>query len=214
MSTAAHLPPLLANIAPLLDRYGYLAIGGLLLLENIGIPVVPGESALIAGAIYAGVPGPRHLNVVVVGAVAVLACFLGSGIGYAIGYFGGRRLVERYGRYVFVKPHHLDRAERAVSRHGGAVVVAARFIVGLRELNGIIAGVTGMRWPRFATYNAAGAVAWVTVWLTAGYAAGDNITGIYGAITRYALYVVAVVVVAGAALIARAMLRRRAGTGG
>jgi membrane protein DedA with SNARE-associated domain len=191
------LPGFLQPVAGPLDHYGYWAIALLLLLENIGVPVVPGEFALIAGAIFAGT-GRAGLNVAVVGVIAVICCFVGAEIGYAIGRFGGRALVLRYGRYVGVREHHLDRAEAAVTRYGGALVVIARFIVGLRELNGIIAGVTAMEWRRFAFYNALGAVAWVAVWVSAGYFAGDHINAIYRDTTRYSAYVLA----AGAVLLA------------
>jgi membrane protein DedA with SNARE-associated domain len=204
MST--QLPGFLAGLAPILDHYGYWAIGGLLLLENIGIPVVPGEFSLIAGAIYAGA---GKLNVVGVGIVALIASFAGAEIGYTIGRFGGRTLVLRYGKYVFVKHHHLERAEQTVSKYGGAVVVIARFIVGLRELNGLIAGITGMHWVRFAIYNAIGAVAWVAAWVSAGYLAGDHIETIYHDVQRYSLIVLILLVVAVAGVIVRTVLRRR-----
>jgi membrane protein DedA with SNARE-associated domain len=204
--SASPLPGFLAGLAPVLDHYGYWAIAMLLLLENIGVPVVPGELALIAGAIYAG---SGRLDAVAVGAVAVAACFVGAEIGYFIGLFGGRTLVVRYGRYVLIREHHLDRAERFVSRYGGAVVIVARFVVGLRELNGIIAGVTDMRWGRFASYNAAGAVAWVTWWVSAGYLAGDHIETIYRDAERDSSFLLAALVIVAAALIVRAVRRRR-----
>lgn len=204
----APLPGFLQSVAGPLDHYGYWAIALLLLLENIGVPVVPGEFALIAGAIFAGT-GRAGLNVVGVGVVAVACAFAGAMIGYGIGRFGGRALVLRYGKYVLVREHHLDRAEAAVSRYGGAVVVIARFIVGLREFNGIIAGATGMAWKRFAFYNAAGAVAWVAVWVSLGYLAGDHIAAIYSDVSRYALYVLIALAVVLAAYIAFRLWRRR-----
>ena len=202
------LPGFLQPVAGPLDHYGYWAIALLLLLENIGVPVVPGEFALIAGAIFAGT-GRAGLNVEVVGVIAVLCCFAGAEIGYAIGRFGGRALVLRYGRYAFVREHHLDRAEAAVTKYGGALVVIARFIVGLREFNGIIAGVTGMQARRFAVYNGFGAAAWVAVWVSAGYLAGDHINAIYRDATRYSAYVLAAVVVVLAAYITRRVPNRR-----
>jgi membrane protein DedA with SNARE-associated domain len=202
------LPGFLQSVAGPLDHYGYWAIALLLLLENIGVPVVPGEFALIAGATFAGT-GRAGMNVVLVGAVAVACCFAGAEIGYCIGRFGGRALVLRYGKYVLVREHHLDRAEAAVTRYGGAIVVIARFIIGLRELNGIIAGVTGMPARRFAFYNAIGAVAWVALWVSLGDVAGDHIAGIYNDISRYSLYVLVALVVLLAAYIAFWLLRRR-----
>jgi membrane protein DedA with SNARE-associated domain len=201
------LPPFLAVVAGPLDHYGVWAVGLLVLLENIGVPVIPGELALIAGAIYAGT---GQLNVVAVGVTAVVAAFAGAGIGYAIGRLGGRALVLRYGKYVFIREHHLDRAERAVDRYGGVIVVVARYIVGLRELNGIISGVTGMRPVTFGTFNAIGALAWVATWLTIGYVAGDHIETIYSDITRYALYALIALAVLLAAWIARRVRRAKA----
>jgi membrane protein DedA with SNARE-associated domain len=202
------LPGFLQPVAGPIDHYGYWAIALLLLLENIGVPVVPGELALIAGAIFAGT-GRAGLNVTVLGVIAVICCFVGAEIGYAIGRFGGRTLILRYGRYAFVREHHLDRAEAAVARYGGVLVVIARFIVGLRELNGIIAGVTGMEWRRFAAYNGVGAVVWVTVWVSAGYLAGDHINAIYRDTTRYSAYVLAAVVVLLAAYVGWRVRNRR-----
>ena len=211
-SGAAPLPGFLNSLAGPLDHYGYWAIALLLLLENIGVPVVPGELAMIAGAIFAGT-GRAGLNVVVVGIVALVASVAGATIGYLIGRFAGRELVLRYGRYVGIKPHHLDRAEAIVDRYGGVVVVIARFIVGLREANGIIAGITEMRWLTFAMYNAIGACAWVATWVTIGDVAGDHIDTIYTDINRFSLYVLVVLVVLLAAYIAWRVVRRRRGGG-
>ncbi len=203
------LPSFLQPVAGPIDHYGYWAIALLLLLENIGVPVVPGEFALIAGAIFAGT-GRAGLNVAVVGVIAVICCFAGAEIGYGIGRFGGRAVVLRYGRYVFVREHHLDRAEAAVTKYGGMLVVIARFIVGLREFNGIIAGATGMQGRRFLVYNGLGAAVWVGVWVNAGYLAGDHINTIYRDATRYSAYVLAAVVAALAAYVSwRVWSRRR-----
>jgi len=189
----APLPGFLNSLTGPLDHYGYWAIALLLLLENMGVPVVPGEFA-------------------VVGIVAVIASFAGAEIGYVIGRYAGRELVLRYGKYVFIKPHHLDRAETIVDRYGGIVVVIARFIVGLREAIGIIAGITEMRWLTFTIYNAIGACAWVATWVTIGDLAGDHIDAIYADINRYSLYLFIVLAVLLAGYIAWRVLRRPRGT--
>jgi membrane protein DedA with SNARE-associated domain len=88
-SGAAPLPGFLNSLAGPLDHYGYGAIALLLLLENIGVPVVPGELALIGGAIFAGT-GRAGLNVVLVGVVAVVVTIAGAEIGYLIGKYAGR----------------------------------------------------------------------------------------------------------------------------
>ena len=209
LASGTPLPGFLHPVAGLLDHYGYAAIALLLLLENIGVPVVPGELSMIAGAIFAGT-GRAGLNVVAVGVIAVVVSFAGAEIGYAIGRLGGRAVVLRFGRYAFVREHHLDRAEAAVAKYGGPIVVIARFIVGLRELNGIIAGVSGMHWLRFMVYNAVGAVTWVGVWVSVGYLAGNHIEAIYKDVTRYSVYLlIALVVVLAAYLLSRLSRRKK-----
>jgi membrane protein DedA with SNARE-associated domain len=195
----------LGDLAPLLDQYGYLAVAGLIMLEDFGVPA-PGETVLIAAAIYAGA---GHLNIIAVVLIAVVAAVVGDNIGYAIGHFGGRRLVLRFGRYIFLTPKRLDAAERFFARHGGKVVTIARFVEGLRQANGLIAGIAGMPWRRFLAFNTLGAVLWVAVWAGLGYLAGSHITAIYEQIQRYQIYAFIALGVALAALIFRHLLRRR-----
>ena len=209
----APLPGFLNALTGPLDHYGYWAIALLLLLENIGVPVVPGEFAMISGAIFAGT-GRAGLNIVVVAVVAFVASVIGAEIGYLVGRFAGRELILHYGKYIMIKPHHLDRAEAIVDRYGGIVVVIARFIVGLREAIGIIAGITQMRWLTFTIFNVIGAAIWVGTWVTIGDVAGDHIDTVYADINRYSLYVFSALVVAVAAYIAwRVIRRRRRGSG-
>ena len=206
----APLPGFLNSLAGPIDHYGYWAVALLLLLENIGVPVVPGEFAMIVGAIFAAT-GRAGLNIVAVGIVALAASFAGAEIGYLIGRFAGRELILHYGKYAFLKEHHLDRAQGIVDRYGGVVVIIARFIVGLREANGIIAGITQMRWLTFTIYNAIGACAWVGTWVSVGYVAGDHINTIYKVVNRVAIYLlVAVAVLVVGYLIWRLIRRRRA----
>jgi membrane protein DedA with SNARE-associated domain len=205
MNGSQPLPGLLAHLAPVLDHYGYLAVGGFITLEDFGVPV-PGETILIAAAVYAGA---GRLSIVAVGLVAVLGAMVGDNIGYAVGFFGGRALVLRFGRYVGLTSARLDKAEGFFGRYGGAIVAGARFIEGLRQVNGIVAGTSRMPWLRFAAFNALGAALWVGLWASAGYLAGGDITAIYNAVSRYSLYLLIALVLAAAALIIRAAVRRK-----
>jgi membrane protein DedA with SNARE-associated domain len=199
------MPGFLSALSGPLNHYGYWAILALVLLEDFGIPV-PGETVLIAAAIYAG---HRELNVVAVGLVAFAAAVTGDNIGFVIGHFGGRALALRWGRYIFLTGDRLDRAESFFNRHGGKIIVVARFIEGLRQTNGIIAGISGMHWLRFVVFNAIGAALWVGTWVSLGYLAGDHIGTIYGYITRYSYYALIAAVVLLAAYIIRRVLRHR-----
>ncbi len=199
------LPGFLDALAPVLNHWGYLAVGALVMLEDFGIPV-PGETVLIAAAVYAGA---GQLNIFVVIAVAVVAAVIGDSIGYVIGRFGGRRLVLRYGKYVFITPERLDKAEGFFKRHGGKIVTIARFIEGLRQANGIIAGITEMRWIRFFAFNLLGAVLWVCTWAGLGYLAGTHITEIWDTIGRYQPIVYTVLGVLVLAFLVWQILRHR-----
>ncbi|MGW7006362.1 DedA family protein [Streptomyces sp. NPDC054933] len=199
------LPGVLGDLAPLLDHWGYLAVGGLVFLEDFGIPV-PGETLLIAAAVYAGA---GRLNIFAVAVIAFLAAVCGDNIGYAIGRFGGHRLVTRYGRYVLLTPERVAKAEAFFDRHGGKVVTVARFIEGLRQANGIIAGLAEMPWLRFLAFNALGAALWVGTWVAIGDLAGQHLDTVYPAIQRYELYLLAAIAVLILALVIRRLHRRR-----
>ncbi|HWD68835.1 MAG TPA: DedA family protein [Solirubrobacteraceae bacterium] len=177
------LPGVLHSLQPTLNHYGYLAVAGFVMLEDFGVPV-PGETVLILGAVYAGT---GRLSIVLVALLGFLAAVVGDNIGFAIGHFGGRRLIERFGRYVLLTPERLDKAEGFFERRGASIIIIARFVEGLRQANGIVAGSTGMHWARFLAFNAIGAALWVGVWTAVGYFSGNHITSIYNTATHYSL---------------------------
>jgi membrane protein DedA with SNARE-associated domain len=204
--TDTQLPGVFGDVQPLLVHYGYLGVGGMLFLEDFGVPV-PGEIMLIAAAVFAGA---GQMNIAVVFVVAVLAAVIGDNIGFIVGHFGGRPLAERFGRYVFLTPERLDRTANYFNAHGGKVVTIARFIDGLRQINGLLAGIAGMHWLKFLGYNALGAVLWVGTWCALGYLAGENIVEIYDTFERYKWYVIGALAVVIAIVITRRVRRGRA----
>ena len=177
------LPGVFHHFEGTLHHWGYLAVGLFLFLEDFGVPL-PGETMLIAASLYAGA---GHLNVWLVGLVGFAAAVLGDNVGYLIGRRGGRRLIERFGKYVFVTPARLDRAEAFFEKHGGKVVTVARFIEGLRQLNGVIAGTVEMPWRRFLFFNVIGAGLWVATWTSLGYLAGNHVETISRDFTYFAI---------------------------
>ena len=204
-SSPPPLPGFLNALAGPLDHFGYWAVLLFVMLEDFGIPL-PGETVLIAASVYAGA---GRLNVVAVGLIGFVAAVVGDNIGFAIGHYGGRALVLRWGRYVRLTEERLDRAEAFFNHHGAWIITVARFIEGLRQANGLIAGTTGMRWPRFLVFNALGAALWVGTWVSLGYLAGSHIGTIYHYITQYSFYVLIALAVLLAGYLARRVLRRR-----
>jgi membrane protein DedA with SNARE-associated domain len=204
--SAPELPGFLQSLAPTLDRHGYLAVGTLVLLEDFGVPV-PGETVLIAAAVYAGA---GRLNIVVVALIALAAAVLGDNIGYLIGRLGGRPLVERYGRYIMLTSERIEKATAFFERQGPKIVTIARFIEGLRQANGIISGMGEMPWRTFLAFNALGAAIWVGLWCAVGDLAGNHIDAIYRGVTQYLSYVIAAAIVAALVWLALRVRRRRA----
>lgn len=198
---AVALPGILANLAPALNHYGYFAVIGLIFLEDFGVPV-PGETILLAAAVYAGA---GQLNPILVGVLALIGAVAGDNVGYLIGHLIDRTALIRYGRFVFLTEDRLARVEHFFDHHGGKIIIFARFIEGLRQANGIVAGLTGMKWPRFFLFNCVGALLWVSCWMAVGLAAGSHLTTIYKDITRYSLFVglVALIVAIGIILFHR-----------
>jgi len=110
-------------ITHLLQSYGYYAVFALIALESMGLPL-PGESALIAAALYAGTT--HQLSVAVLAAVAAAAAIIGDNAGYWIGRTGGQRLADRYGRYVGLDRAKLKVGRYLFARYGGKVVFFER----------------------------------------------------------------------------------------
>lgn len=155
---------------PYLQHYGYAAVFGVVVVEGFGIPA-PGQTLIIAGAFLAS---EGQMNIALLSIVAWSAAVIGDNIGFAIGHFGGRRLVLRKGRYIGVSESHLQKVERFFGRWGGGLVILARFVDVLRQLNGVVAGIGGMSWWRFLLFNAIGAALWVGTWGVGVYYLGGH----------------------------------------
>ena len=152
-------------LVDLFARYGYAVVFFGVFLENTGLPV-PGETALLAGAAMANF-GRLSLPWVIVTAVG--GAVLGDNLGFFIGRRYGRGLVERFGSRLGLTRARLEQFDRFFDRHGGRTVFIARFITGLRVFGAVLAGASGLRWPSFVFYNAAGAISWSIAIAIAGY---------------------------------------------
>jgi membrane protein DedA with SNARE-associated domain len=146
MSVVSH-----ADMAYLTSTYGYWVIGGIVGLESIGIPA-PGETTLIAAAIYAATT--YHLDIRLVIAAAAVGAILGDNIGFWIGREVGYRVLLRYGRYVRLTERRIRLGQYLFICHGGQgrFLFFGHFVAVLRPAP------TSMGWPRFLLFNAAGGV--------------------------------------------------------
>jgi membrane protein DedA with SNARE-associated domain len=158
------------TIESLLESYGYLVVFLLVMIESIGVPV-PGETALIAAALYAG--STHKLDIWWVIAAAIAGAIIGDNIGFSIGRYGGSKFLLRHGHRIRLDEGRLKIGIWLFRRHGGKVVFWGRFVSILRTWAAFLAGANRMPWPRFLAFNAAGAIVWATAFGVAYYVFGD-----------------------------------------
>lgn len=159
------------DVDQLVQTWGYLAVGLIVGLESLGVPL-PGETTLLAAAILAGAGHQLHI-VPLIGSAAVGA-ILGDNIGYWIGRELGFPLLMRYGRRLGISDADIKVGRYVFQRHGGKVVFFGRFVALLRVLAALLAGINHLAWPSFLWFNASGAVVWASVYGTIGYTLGNS----------------------------------------
>jgi membrane protein DedA with SNARE-associated domain len=145
------------QIEHLLGRWGYALVFAVVVLQASGVPV-PGTTALAAAAIYAGTTHRRAIIGVI--AAAAAGAIIGYVVSFALGRWGGWRLLEHYGHRIRLTRRRLGLLRRFYALHGGKVVFFGRVVTGLRTWGGFLAGVNLMSWPRFLAIDAAGGIAW------------------------------------------------------
>ena len=128
-------------ITHFLHAYGYLAVFLFVALESVGSPL-PGETVVIAAALYAG--STHRLNIGLIALVAAIAAIAGDNGGYWLGQHAGSRLVRRYGHWVRLDARKLKVGRYLFARHGGAIVFLGRLITSLRPYAAFFAGLNAI----------------------------------------------------------------------
>jgi membrane protein DedA with SNARE-associated domain len=152
-------------LIPLLENHGLLIVFLTMVAESACIPI-PSEIVVPYGGLLAA-QGNTHMWAVIV--VATAANLVGSSIAYAVGRYGGRALFVRYGKYVLVQPHHLDKADRWFEKHGQVTVFFTRMMPGVRTFISLPAGIARMPFVKFLLYSLAGSLIWNTALAYLGY---------------------------------------------
>ena len=201
------------TLTNLLGTYGYIAVVLFVMIESSGIPF-PGETMLLLASFTAGADPQHRLFIPFVIACAALGAIVGDNIGYYVGRTGGRAFVLRFGKYLFLRKEHLDRAEQFFAKHGDKTVFFGRFVAVLRAWAAFLAGVNHMRWRSFLIFNAAGGILWATIFGTLGYFAGRFLHDNFGQVAQIASRIswggaIVIVVVVVAAIITVRLRRAR-----
>lgn len=157
-------------ITNVLGAYGYQAVFVLMVLESALIPI-PSEITMVFGGFLVS---RGRLDFFWVGMLGAVANVVGSWLAYWLGLWGGRPLVERWGKYVFLRPHEIDRAEAWFARHGEAAVFVSRLLPVVRTFISLPAGVARMPFGKFTIYTFLGCLPWTFALTWAGVLLGDN----------------------------------------
>lgn len=194
------MPLLPQGVAHAVGKFGYGAVGLAVGLESVGLPF-PGESSLVAAALYAG--ASHRLNIVLIVAVAATGAIVGDNVGFFIGREFGFRLLLRYGKYVRMTPPRIKLGQYLFLRHGGKVVFFGRFVAVLRALAAFLAGANQMKWPRFLIFNAAGGIVWAAAYGFGAYFLGTAIHRLIGPVGVTLAVLAVLCIVAGAVFLRR-----------
>jgi membrane protein DedA with SNARE-associated domain len=162
--------PLVQFAVDVIDKLGLVGVFLLMVGESALLPIPSEGTMLFAGFNVAN----GEYSLLTVTAVGVVANLIGSWIAYAIGYFGRVDLLEKHGSKVFIKPHHLHKADDWFERYGDATVFFSRMLPIVRTFISLPAGVAKMPFVRFTVFTVLGCIPWVFMIAFIGKEAGDN----------------------------------------
>lgn len=188
------------SIEHLVHAYGLLVVAGVIGLECLGVPL-PGETALIVAGVLAG--HKHDLDIAAVIFTAGTASAVGRTIGYVIGRRFGYWLLLRYGRYLRITESRIKLGQYLFLRHGGKIIVIARFVPVLRSIAGILAGADRMPWRQFLAANIFGALAWASFFGFAAYYFGRQVERLAGSMVIVIGVVAVIALVVGANFVRR-----------
>lgn len=193
------------QITSLLLDYGYVAIFVLMALESACVPIPSEVTMLFGGALTsAAVAGPgAELSIFWVGLAGVAGNLVGSWLAYGVGWKGGRPMIDRYGRYLLIRPHEVDRAHVWFETRGEAAVFVARLLPVVRTFISLPAGIARMPFWKFTLFTVLGCVPFVYALTFLGHAAGRNWEQVQHVLAPISWIILAVLIVLGAIYVAR-----------
>jgi membrane protein DedA with SNARE-associated domain len=163
-------------VTTVLTDHGYTAIFVLMVLESACIPIPSEVTMLFGGALTtaAVVGAGNELSVPMVVLAGVLGNLVGSWLAYWAGLRGGRPLIDRFGRYLLIRPHEVDRAHAWFERRGDITVFVSRMLPVVRTFISLPAGVAAMPLKRFTIYTVLGCLPWCIALTLIGAALGSQ----------------------------------------
>ena len=181
---------LLKHVEQLFAQYGYIVLLFGIPLDAIALPIPPGNTTLTyAGFLaYKGVLEPIP---------AFLCAYVGATLGvtatYVLGYCLGMPLVERYGKWIFLRVKHLEKTKKTFHKYGMRMLLFSYFMPGVRQFNGYFAGLVRIPFRSFVLYAYTGAFLWVSVFFGIGFIFGNQWTYIFSLVEKFTVSFIIVV---------------------
>jgi membrane protein DedA with SNARE-associated domain len=204
-----HLTHVLTDIVM---KFGYEGLFIVVVLGNVGFPAALEVMIPFAGGLAAQGHLPPFFGLpgwVGVALVSVLGELVGSAILYSIGWYGGRPFVHRYGKYVRVTDHELDRVHGYYDKYGPVTAFVARFVPFVRGLAALPAGIARMSPYGFFTFSTLGSIVFCFGLAYLGHVAGRNLDALLGSLHKASLLIVIIIVLLVIAAIVIAVVMRR-----
>ena len=158
------------SLFPYIAAYGYWAVFFIVMLESAGVPL-PGETVLVAAALYASMTDDLDIRAIVIAAAAGAA--IGDSIGYWVGRTFGFPILFRFGPYIGLGEARLKLGQYLFQRYGGGIVFFGRFVALLRMFAALLAGVNHFPWRQFLFFNISGGILWAAIFGLGGYLFGE-----------------------------------------
>ncbi|HYF94227.1 MAG TPA: DedA family protein [Symbiobacteriaceae bacterium] len=186
------LETLFMTVVDFLGQFGYWGIALGMLVESACIPL-PSEIVLPFGGFLAARGDITFTEAIIAGQMGGL---VGSILAYGIGRYGGRSLLERYGKYVLISKHEIDVADRWFAQRGELTVFLARLMPGVRTFISLPAGVAEMNFGRFLFYSFLGMLPWSFLFTYLGYRLGNHYSLVREYLHRFDLVIIALLAAA------------------
>lgn len=169
-------------IQRLFEQYGYFVLLLGLPVDFIALPLPPGQTTLTYTGflVYKDV---LHMGLALL--TALIGSMVGVTITYAIGYKIGAPLIDRYGKWIFIKPSYLEKTKRIYNKYGNKMLLLSLFIPGVRQFFGYFTGIIRIPYRTFALYAYTGTAIWVVTFIGIGYLFGEQWQYVISLVERY-----------------------------
>jgi membrane protein DedA with SNARE-associated domain len=200
---------IVAFLTHLLQTIGWPGVVAIMTLESANIPIPSEVTMPLAGWMLVQARSMTALEALLLGGLfGAIGCTIGSILSYALGLWGGRPLLNRYGKWIMISEEDLEKADRWFQRWGDWAAFVSRLLPIVRTFISFPAGVTKMNFPRFVVFTFAGSFIWCGLLALGGYYLGANWETLRNAMRPFDIPI-ALIIVAGVAWYVYRHLQKR-----